>query len=335
VTAIDEGQSIMTSELPKTMRAAVMKGYGGPDQLAVETVPVPTMMPHNEVMIAVHAAGLNPFDAKLRRGWLAGLFPLSFPHIPGADVAGTIVATGFDVTELAVGDRVYGLIDCMRPGAYAEYAVAPSYLVRKMPANLSFEEAAAVPMAACTAWHGLVNLADIKPGLRVLVQAGAGGVGMFAIQIAKAHGAHVTTTARAAAADTCLSFGADEVIDYGAEDFTARGRVFDIVLDVIGGEVGQNSYKVLKPGGTLLVVLRGDQIEMANRDANMAEYGVTTKVVAFSAQPEILDQLRPLIEAGKIRVPLSNTMRLDEVARAHAAIDAGHARGKTVLKVAP
>lgn len=319
--------------LPTTMRAAVLNGYGGPEQFSIETVPVPAMMPHNEVMIAVHAAGLNPFDAKLRRGWLAGLFPINFPHIPGCDVAGTIVAAGFDVTEFAVGDRVYGLIDCMRPGAYAEYAVAPSYLMRRMPANLSFAQAAAVPMAACTAWHGLINLAAIQPGARVLVQAGSGGVGAFAIQIAKAHGAHVTTTASAAAADFCRSLGADAVIDYAAQDFTQAGRVFDVVLDVIGGDVGQNSYKVLKPGGTLLVVLRGDGVEIGNRAANMAEHGVTARIVAFSAQPDILDQLRPLIEAGRITVPLAATVPLADVAAAHAAIDAGHARGKTVLTV--
>lgn len=325
----------MHQPLPTTMRAAVLNAYGGPDAIAIADVPVPAMMPHNEVMIAVHAAGLNPFDAKLRRGWLAGLFPLEFPHILGCDVAGTIIAKGFDVSEFEVGDRVYGLIDCMRPGAYAEIAVAPSYLVRRMPENLSFAEAAAVPMAACTAWHGLINLARIGPGSRVLVQAGAGGVGSFAIQIAKAHGAHVTATASAASADFCRASGADAVIDYTAEDFTAQGRVFDVVLDVIGGETGQNSYKVLKPGGTLLVVLRGDPVEIENRAKNQAEYGVTTKIVAFSAQPQILDQLRPLIEAGTIRVPLAGTLPLAQVAEAHAAIDAGHARGKTVLVVRP
>ncbi len=323
----------MTDTLPSTMRAAVLNGYGGPEQIALANVPMPVMMPHNEVLIAVHAAGLNPFDAKLRRGWLAGLFPLQFPHVLGCDVAGTIVATGFDVTEFAVGDRVYGLIDCMKPGAYAEYVAAPSYLVRHMPANLTFEQAAAVPMAACTAWHGLVNLARIEPGARVLIQAGAGGVGSFAIQIAKARGAHVTTTASAAAADHCRRLGADEVFDYTAGRFIDLGRNFDVVLDVLGGKVGQDCYQVLKPGGTLLVVLRGDEMEMENRARNQAQFGVTTHIVAFSAQPEILDLLRPLIEDGTIEVPLGSVVPLEDVGAAHAAIDAGHARGKTVLRV--
>jgi len=261
------------------------------------------------------------------------LFPLPLPHVLGCDVAGTIIAKGFDVSEFEVGDRVYGLIDVLRSGSYAEYVAVPAYLVRKMPTNLSFEEAAAVPMAACTAWYGLVTLANIQPGQRVLVQAGSGGVGSFAIQIAKAHGAWVATTASAANHDFVRSLGADQVIDYQAADFRKEVSDIDIVLDVIGGETGQHSYEVLKPGGTLLVVLRGDGVEIANREANMAKHGVTTKIVAFSAQPEILDQLRPLLEAEAIRVPLESVTPLVDVAAAHARLDAGHARGKAVLKV--
>jgi len=325
----------MTPDLPQTMRAAVLGGYGPPDVIRLADVPVPAMAPHNEVLVEVHAAGLNPFEAKLRRGWLAGLFPLPLPHVLGCDVAGVVVAKGFDVAdeELAVGDRVYGLIDVLRSGSYADYVTAPSYLLRRMPANLSFEQGAAVPMAACTAWYGLVTLAGLKPGQRVLVQAGSGGVGSFAIQIAKALGAYVATTASAANHDYVKGLGADLAIDYHNSDFRDLGQTFDVVLDVIGGEVGQHSYEVLKPGGTLLVVLRGDVVEIANREANMAKYGVTTKIVAFSAQPHILDQLRPHIESGAIKVPLENVMPFADVAAAHARLDAGHARGKAVLKV--
>lgn len=321
--------------LAATMRAALLGDYGPPEALTLAELPLPARAPHNEVLVEVHAAGLNPFEAKLRRGWLAGLFPLPLPHVLGCDVAGVVVDKGFDVAdeELAIGDRVYGLIDTLRSGSYAEYVAAPSYLLRRMPANLSFEQAAAVPMAACTAWYGLVTLAGLKPGQRVLVQAGSGGVGSFAIQIAKAHGAFVATTASAANRDHVMSLGADVVVDYRTQDFRELGRDFDIVLDVIGGEVGQHSYEVLKPGGTLLVVLRGDPIEIANRDANMAKYGVTTRIVAFSAQPQILDALRPLIESGAITVPLESVTPLAEVAAAHARLDTGHARGKAVLKV--
>ena len=237
------------------------------------------------------------------------------------------------MSEFEIGDRVWGLVDAMRPGTYAEYVAAPSFLIRNMPANLSFEQAAAVPTAACTAWYGLKTLAGVRAGQRVLVQAGSGGVGSFAIQIAKHFGAWVATTASAANADFVRGLGADEVIDYATDDFT-RLQDIDIVFDVLGGEVGQRSYQVLKPGGTMLVVLRGDQTEMQNRDANMAKYGVTTKIVAFSAQPEILDAMRPLFESGALKVPLEHVYPLDEIAAAHAALDAGHARGKTALRIA-
>ncbi len=320
-------------KLPETMRAVLLNGYGGPEVLQLGKVPLPPMAPHNEVLVKVEAAGLNPFEAKLRRGWLAQMFPLAFPKILGCDVAGTIAAKGFDVSEFEIGDRVWGLVDSMRPGTYAEYVAAPSFLIRKMPANLSFEQAAAVPTAACTAWYGLKTLADVRAGQRVLVQAGSGGVGSYAIQIAKHFGAWVATTASAANADYVRDLGADEVIDYASEDFRDRVQDIDIILDVLGGEVGQRSYEVLKPGGTMLVVLRGDQIEMQNRDANTAKYGVAAKIVAFSAQPEILDAMRPLFESGALKAPLEGVFALDDVVAAHTALDAGHARGKTVLRV--
>ena len=320
-------------KLPETMRAALLTGYGGPEVLQPGEVPLPRMAPHNEVLVKVEAAGLNPFEAKLRRGWLAGLFPLALPHVLGCDASGTIVAKGFDVSEFEIGDRVWGLVDAARSGAYAEYVAAPSYLIRRMPANLSFEQAAAVPTAACTAWYGLKMLGGIKPGDRVLIHAGSGGVGSFAIQIAKHFGAWVATTASATNADYVRDLGADAVIDYAATDFRDAVQDIDIVLDVLGGEVGQRSYQVLRPGGTLLVVLRGDPVEMENRAANEAKYGVTARVVAFSAQPDILDALRPLFEAGTIRVPLEAVLSLAEVGAAHERLDAGHARGKSVLRI--
>lgn len=319
--------------LPETMRAVLLNGYGGPEVLSVGTAPLPAYAPHNEVLVKVEAAGLNPFEAKLRRGWLHMMFPLDFPKILGCDVAGVVAAKGFDVSEFEIGDRVWGLVDSMRSGTYAEYVAAPSFLVRRMPATLGFEEAAAVPTAACTAWYGLKTLAGVKPGDRVLVQAGSGGVGSFAIQIAKYFGAWVATTASTANADYVRALGADAVIDYAAGDFREKLRDIDIVLDVLGGDVGQRSYAVMRPGGTMLVVLRGDQVEMANRDANCATYGVTAKVVAFSAQPEILDAMRPLFESGALKVPLEKVWPMDDIAAAHAALDAGHARGKSVLRV--
>jgi len=320
-------------ELPDRMRAALLTGYGEPDVFKVDEVPLPSHAPHNEVLIEVKASGINPFEAKLRRGWLAGLFPLALPHVIGTDVAGVVVRKGFDVSELEIGDKVYGLLDPMRHGTYAGYVAAPSYLVRRMPANLDFAEAAAVPMAACTAWYGLINMADIGPGSRVLVQAASGGVGAFAVQIAKAHGAWVAATCSAANREFVEGLGADLVIDYASQDLSAAVADLDVVLNCIGGETALESYKVLKRGGQLLIVLRGDQVELGARGDMMAEYGVATKEVAFSAQPEILDKLRPFIEEGKIKVHVEQRLPLEDVAEAHRLLDAGGRRGKLVMEI--
>lgn len=320
-------------ELPKTMRAALLTGYGGPEMLKVAQVPLPSFAPHNEVLIEVKAAGVNPFEAKVRRGWLAGLFPLPLPHVLGTDVAGVVVRKGFDVSELEVGDQVFGLLDPMRQGSYAGYVSAPSYLVRRMPANLDFVHAAAVPMAACTAWYGLVGLAGIGPGSRVLVQAASGGVGSFAVQIAKARGAWVAATCSAANRAFVEGLGADLVIDYATQDFASIVADLDVVLNCIGGATALESYKALKRGGQLLIVLRGDPVELEARHRLMAEYGVVTREVAFSAQPDILDQLRPLIEAGQIRVHLERCLTLEDVSAAHQALDEGGRVGKLVLEM--
>jgi NADPH:quinone reductase-like Zn-dependent oxidoreductase len=315
------------------MRAICLAGYGEAEQLQLRDVPLPKMAPHNEVMVEVHAAGVNPFDMKLRRGWLHQLFPLPDGHILGMDVAGVVAQTGFDVSELEVGDRVWGLLDPMRPGSYAQYVAAPSWTLRRMPANLSFEEAASVPMAGCTAWYGLVDLAGVSAGQRVLVHAGGGGVGSFGVQIAKHFGAYVIATASAEKADYVRSLGADEVVDYRAGDFCEQVRDVDVVLDPIGGETNLKSYGCMKRGGTLLVILRGDQVEMENRERLMAEHGVTTKVVAFSARPDILDQLRPLFEAGALKPPQMTQFPFEQVADAHRQIDTRSTLGKVVLKV--
>lgn len=322
-----------SAPVAETMRAVCLSGYGEADRLQIKDVAVPPMMPHNEVLVEVHAAGVNPFEMKLRRGWLQQLFPLGPDHILGADVAGVVAAKGFDVSEVEVGDRVWGLLDPMRPGSYAEYAVAPSWQLRRMPSNLSFEEAASVPMAGCTAWYGLVDLAQVGPGKRVLVTAGGGGVGSFAVQIAKHFGAWVAATASPEKADYVRSLGADEVIDYTAGPLCDRVRDIDIVIDAIGGETHLGCYEVLKPGGVMLVVLRGDQVEIANREKMQAKHGVTTRVVAFSARPDILDQMRPLFESGALKVPRLTVLSLEQAAEAHRQIDTRRTLGKVVLKV--
>lgn len=319
--------------LPKTMRAVTMDAYGAPETLTVREIPLPQRRVDNDVLVEVHAAGVNPFETKLRRGFMHQLFPLAPGHVLGCDLAGTVADIGFDVHQFQPGDRVWGLVDTLRSGAYAEYCAVNALLLRKMPENLSFEEAATVPMAGSTAWFGLVEMAKLQAGQRVLVHAGAGGVGAFAIQIAKHLGAWVATTCSAEKADFCRELGADQVIDYRNDDFCDAVQDIDVVLDPVGGETNLKSYRVLKRGGILLVVLRGDQLEMANRARLMDEHGVVTKVIAFSAAPDILDQMKLLFEAGVLKAPLQTVLPLEQAPEAHRMMESGRTKGKVVLKV--
>jgi NADPH:quinone reductase-like Zn-dependent oxidoreductase len=319
--------------LPETMRAVTMNGFGPPETLQLRDVPLPPRRMDNDVLVEVHAAGVNPFETKIRRGFLQQLFPHGPEHVLGSDIAGVVADVGFDVFEFQPGDRVWGLVDTLRSGGYAEYIAVNHLLLRPTPDNLTFEEAAAVPMAGSTAWFALVNRADVQPGQRVLIHAGAGGVGAFGIQIAKHLGAWVATTCSAEKADFCRSLGADQVIDYQARDFRQAVQDIDVVLDPIGGETNLKSYEVLKRGGTLLVILRGDQVEMSNRERLMEEHGVNTHVVAFSAAPQILDLMKPLFENGTLRVPLETVLPLERAAEAHRMMESGRTKGKVVLKV--
>ena len=319
------------------MKAVVFKEYGDPDVLELAEVDKPEPGP-GEVLVEVHAAGFNPFDAKVRMGFLKDFFPIELPHTPGCDVAGTVVARSPGAEGLEIGDRVYGMTIPVRPGSYAEYVSVPAPLLRKIPDNLDFQSAAAVPMAGLTAWFGLVELGGVGPGKRVLVQGGAGGVGSYAIQIAKAHGAWVATTCSTANLDYVRGLGADQAIDYTKEQFETVLEPVDMVLDVLGGEVHQRSYKVLKPGGTMLIVLRADPSEMAVREQNEKTYGVTAREVAFNQRTDLLDAMKPMLEAGTVRPPVENTFPLDRAAQVHADCvtgfgKTGHARGKTVLVV--
>ena len=315
------------------MKAIVMDGYSnGTDTLAWRDVPAPQPGPR-DVLVDVHAAGFNPFDCKIRKGWLQRFFPVPFPHVLGNDLAGVVVAKGPAVWGLEVGDRVYGMQDTMRWGSYAEQVAVSAGNVRRMPSNLDFTDAASLPMVYETAWMGLIDMAQVRPGELVLVHGGAGGVGSAAIQLAVDAGAKVATTCSAEAASFVRELGASVVIDYKSESFVKVLGNVDVVFDAIGGQVNLDSYRVMRPGGRIVVVLREDPLEMQNTARLCAEHGVSRHVVVFDQRADVLDYIRPKFEQKALRAVVRKVMPLSDAAEAHRESESGSVGGKVVLKV--
>jgi NADPH:quinone reductase-like Zn-dependent oxidoreductase len=313
------------------MRAISQDTLGGPEVLHLVDVPQPEPVP-TEVLVRVHAAGVNPVDYKSREsGGIAGLLGEP-PFILGWDVSGVVEEVGFGVHTLAVGDEVYGMPWFPRPAsAYAEYVTAPSRQFARKPANLSHTEAAAVPLAGLTAWQILTAAADLQEGQRVLIHAAAGGVGHLAVQFAKHLGAHVVGTATKAKHNWLQSLGADELIDYTSTALGDATSDVDLVVDLIGSEttVGQ-SLQVLKPGGLLVAVPSGTPPELL---ANAEAEGFRVKSFLVEPDGHALGEITDLIEAGEVRIEVEQVLPLGDAAEAHRRMASGRTRGKLVLDV--
>ncbi|MET3983521.1 NADP-dependent oxidoreductase [Streptomyces sp. PvR034] len=308
------------------MRAVVVSQWGGPEVLTDTTIDRPEPGP-TEVLVRVHAAGVNPVDWKTRAS--GALIEWGATPVLGWDVSGTVEAVGMGVTLFAPGDEVFGMPHFPKQaGAYAEYVTAPArHFVRK-PAALDHVAAAALPLAALTAWQALVDTADVRPGQRVLVHAAAGGVGHFAVQIAKARGAYVIGTASAAKHDVLRELGADELIDYRSADFAEVVRDVDVVLDTIGGDYGRRSLEVLRPGGHLVTIAGAEGF-----DAEAA--GVRLSVLLVEPDRQGLIALAALAEEGALRPLIDTVLPLAEAAKAHELGERGRTTGKIVLTVVP
>ncbi|MGG8408120.1 NADP-dependent oxidoreductase [Streptomyces sp. 12297] len=306
------------------MRAVVVNQWGGPETLTVAELdrPEPGL---GEVLVRVHAAGVNPVDWKTRAsGALIEWGPL--PAV-GWDVSGTVEAVGPGVGVFSPGDEVFGMpLFPRQAGGYAEYVVAPARHLAPKPASLTHVEAAALPLAALTAWQALVDTADVRPGQRVLVHAAAGGVGHFAVQIAKARGAYVIGTASAAKHDLVRSLGADEVIDYRAVRFEDEVSDVDVVLDGLGGETAQRSLKVLRAGGRL-ITLPGPG------DVPAETGGVLAQWVLVEPDHLGLREIAALVQRGELKPLVDTVIPLAEAARAHELGEQGRTTGKIVLSV--
>ena len=316
-----------------TMRAMTMSQAGGPEALALAVLPRPVRV-SAEVLVRVVAAGINPIDAKTRAGGGAYAGLATFPAVLGNDFSGVVVEAPYEAHPLQPGTEVYGMGLVPRmAGTYAEYVAVPALSVARKPSRLSHVEAAAVPLAALTAWGMVVETAKAHEGQRMLIHAGAGGVGHFAVQFAEYFGAHVIATGSARNAGWLRELGAAEVVDYTSERFEDVLDPVDAVIDLVGNvhdDTGSRSLRVLRPGGVVVTGPTGSWPTMAEE---AAVAGVRATGYRVSPDGATLAVISRLLESGDVKVYVDRVFELEEAGEAHRAIETGHTRGKLVLRV--
>jgi NADPH:quinone reductase-like Zn-dependent oxidoreductase len=309
------------------MKAVRVHEYGGPEVLKYENAPRPRPVA-GEVLVRIHAAGVNPVDWKVRAGQLKDVIAYPMPMIPGWDVSGVVEATGPNVIRLKKGDEVYGQPDVVRNGAYAEFAVVPESELALKPTSIDHVHAASVPTAALTAWQGLFDVGGLRTGQTVLIHGAAGGIGSFAVQLAKWKGARIIATASGRNQEFLLNLGAKKAIDYEKTRFEDVVRDVDVVFDTIGGDTLKRSFGVLKKGGILVSTVETPSAEEA------AAHGVRAAMVSMQVDPDQLAEIAKLVDSGMLRPIVEAVFPLKEARHAQELSQTGHARGKIVLKVA-
>ncbi len=330
------------------MRAARIHRYGPPDVLQVDEVPEPRPGPR-DVRVEVHAASVNPVDWKIRAGHQRALIHYQLPWILGLDVSGRVIEVGSEVTRFRVGDEVYGSPTHRRPGTYAEQIVVDERAVALKPRGISHVEAASIPLVGLTAWDALVVGGRLRTGQRALIHAGSGGVGTFAIQLAKDLGATVATTCSERNAELVRSLGADRVIDYRAERFERAVNDLDFVLDALGGEERDRSLTIVKRGGCVATMVGGfpEHVErfgvalgtmtavgsIAAVTLRGAMRGVRVYFVLRESDGAMLEQITRRIERGAIRPVIDRVFPLEEIAEAHHYSETARARGKIAIAI--
>jgi NADPH:quinone reductase-like Zn-dependent oxidoreductase len=311
----------------ETMKAIRVHEYGGPEVLRYEEAPRPEPGP-GEVLVRIRAAGVNPVDWKVREGRRREALAYRMPFVPGWDVSGVVEAIGPNVTMLNRGDEVYGYPSVVRNGAYAEYTVVPEAELALKPRSIDHVLAASVPIAALTAWQGLFDAGGLRTDQKVLIHGGAGGVGSFAVQLARWKGAFIVATASGRNQEFLRNLGADLTIDYEKTRFDRLVCDADVVFDTIGNETLQRSWKVLKKGGVLVSTVEEPSAEKA------AAHGVRAVLVSTRADTAELAEIAKLVDAGMVRPIVEAVFPLNEARRAQELSQTGHARGKIVLEVA-
>jgi len=312
------------------MRAIRVERFGGPEVLAPVEVEPPSPI-STEVLVEVHAAGVNPVDYKTRSGGGVAAWAGPPPYVPGWDVAGVVVSSGYGATRLEPGDRVFGMPRFPRAaGAYAEYVTAPSLQLAKIPQGLTFAQTAAMPLAALTAWQALVDAAAVSRGQVVLVHGASGGVGHLAVQIAAARAGTVIATARRESHEFLRELGAFELVDREAVPVAQAGQEVDVVVDLVGGADTSSALRTLRPGGVLLAIADGAD-EATHADAKRRGVRVLEPLVEPDGRG--LDSIASLVEEGAVRVVVDSVFALEQAADAHRRLESGGVRGKVVLSV--
>jgi len=307
------------------MRAVVAHEYGAPDVLKLEQVPRPEPN-EDEALVHVIASSVNPADPLTLSGKYAKEFGTHLPLIPGYDIAGVVEKTGANITKLKVGDAVYGYPTF--GGGWADYVTVKEWEVAAKPKSVSFVEAAAVPMGALTAWQALVDVAKLQPGQTILIHGGSGGVGSFAVQIAKARDARVIATASTANQDLLKELGADVAVDYTKTKFEDVAKNVDAVLDPVGKETLARSYGVVKKGGIVMsLVARPDPVELQ-------KHGIRGTGISVHPDTADLTEIAQLVDAGKIKPVVTEVLSLNEAVKAQQQAVTHHTRGKVVLRIA-
>jgi NADPH:quinone reductase-like Zn-dependent oxidoreductase len=331
------------------MRAYVLKHYGGPEASLLMDVSAPSPGPR-DVLVVVRAAGLNPVDFKFRQGKLRAILRPKLPFVLGNELAGEVISIGRDVKRFRVGDRVFARVAKDRAGAFAEQACVHEDHAAHMPRDLDFTAAAAVPLAALTALQALRDELDVKPGQKVFISGGAGGVGTFAIQIAKWLGAHVTTTASKRGEALVRSLGCDEVIDYTSQSISEAGRRFDAGFDLIGGKTLEQMFETMKPGTKIVSIAALPEPQTAIKDlaggrtltamfwiisygirSRARRAGISYRYLFMHPSGSDLAQIAELIEQGKLKVIVDKAYPFAKSSEALAYLERGRAKGKVVV----
>ena len=332
------------------MKALVLKSYGGLDKVEFAEIPRPTIKP-DEILVRVHAAGLNPIDYMIPKGMFKPILPLRLPHTVGSDLAGTVIETGSRVTRFKAGDAVFASIFDLPGGSLAEFAAVPEYAAAHKPANLDFVEAASIPMVGLTSWQALRERVKLKPGQKVFIPAGSGGIGTFAIQLAKHLGAIVGTTTSSANVELVRSLGADEVVDYKKHDAEQVLKDYDAILGTLRGDALEKSLTILRPGSTVVSLIGPPDAAFARaRGMNFfmkAVFGLlSAKIIRRAKKRDAsysflflrpdggqLAEIGELLESGRIRPVIDKVFAFEQAKDGLAYLEQGRAKGKLVVQM--